>query len=159
MDNSLNDLVTLLLTYLGIIVAVGLIWTVLVIVANWRIFTKAGEAGWKSIIPVYNGYIGYKIAWKPAMFWVTVVVTCISSYCYSSAFTNATVSEGSASNPMLTVAFIAMLVGSILGILFNYKLAKAFGKGIGFTLGLLFLNPIFLMILGFGGARYQGADQ
>ena len=31
-----------------------LVVAVLQIVAMWKIFTKAGEAGWKSIIPVYN---------------------------------------------------------------------------------------------------------
>ena len=30
---------------------------ILLIVAWWKIFTKAGEAGWKSIIPIYNIYI------------------------------------------------------------------------------------------------------
>lgn len=27
---------------------------ILLIVAQWKIFTKAGEKGWKSIIPIYN---------------------------------------------------------------------------------------------------------
>ena len=31
-------------------------WAVLVIVAEWKIFTKAGKEGWKSLIPVYNAY-------------------------------------------------------------------------------------------------------
>ena len=34
----------------------------------WKIFEKAGEAGWKCLIPVYNTYIMFKIAtgsgWK-----------------------------------------------------------------------------------------------
>ena len=33
----------------------------LLIVANWKLFTKAGEAGWKSLIPLYNLYIMCKI--------------------------------------------------------------------------------------------------
>ncbi|MBC8160198.1 MAG: signal peptidase I [Roseiflexaceae bacterium] len=35
--------------------------------------------------------------------------------------------------------------------------AKSFGKGIGFTLGLVFLSPIFVPVLGFGGANYVGS--
>jgi hypothetical protein len=35
-------------------------------------------------------------------------------------------------------------------------LSKSFGKGIGFTLGLIFLGPIFTCILGFGDAVYLG---
>lgn len=34
------------------------IWT---IVCMWRLFTKAGEAGWKSIIPFYNTYIMFQL--------------------------------------------------------------------------------------------------
>lgn len=45
--------------------AAALIWFALTILANWLMFRKAGEAGWKSIIPVYNTYTAYKIAWTP----------------------------------------------------------------------------------------------
>ena len=47
----------------------GTFWLLLVafivlnIVANWKIFTKAGQAGWASIIPFYNKYIEFKIYW------------------------------------------------------------------------------------------------
>ena len=35
------------------------------------------------------------------------------------------------------------------------KLAKAFGKGDGFAVGLILLNTIFIMILAFGSSEYQ----
>jgi hypothetical protein len=35
-------------------------------------------------------------------------------------------------------------------------LSKSFGRGVGTTLGLLFLSPIFVPILGYGGAKYVG---
>lgn len=36
---------------------------ILLIVAKWKIYEKAGEEGWKSIIPFYSDYILYKIVW------------------------------------------------------------------------------------------------
>lgn len=39
-----------------------LILIVIMIVAWWKIFTKAGEEGWKSLIPFYNSYILFQIA-------------------------------------------------------------------------------------------------
>ena len=36
------------------------------------------------------------------------------------------------------------------------KLGQAFGKSTGFIIGLIFLTPIFEMILGFGSAQYVG---
>ena len=42
-------------------------------------------------------------------------------------------------------------------IIWTYNLlSKSFGKGEGFTVGLVLLNPIFVCILGFGDAVYHG---
>ena len=57
----------------------SLIWFALTILANWLMFMKAGEAGWKSIIPVYNTYTAYKIAWTPNMFWIYFIFTVLES--------------------------------------------------------------------------------
>lgn len=35
------------------------------------------------------------------------------------------------------------------------QVAKNFGKGVGFALGLMFLGPIFYPVLGFGSAQYH----
>ena len=39
------------------------IFYILQVIAYWKIFTKAGEEGWKSIIPIYNGYVQYRLTW------------------------------------------------------------------------------------------------
>lgn len=44
----------------------------------------------------------------------------------------------------------------MLSIISMVKLGQAFGKGAGFIVGLVFLTPIFQMILGFGSAEYVG---
>lgn len=41
-------------------------------------------------------------------------------------------------------------------IMVYFKLAKAYGKGAGFGFGLVFLNPIFTLILGFDNSQYIG---
>lgn len=40
----------------------SLIFCIISIIAMWKIFTKAGEAGWKSIVPILNIYTLVKIA-------------------------------------------------------------------------------------------------
>ncbi|MBF6590585.1 MAG: signal peptidase I [Ktedonobacterales bacterium] len=47
-------------------------------------------------------------------------------------------------------------VNIIILVIFLNDLSKAFGHGIGFTLGLIFLSLIFYPILGFGSSRYVG---
>lgn len=48
---------------------VGLLLALAVIAGMWLIFQKAGEAGWKSIIPIYNVYVLLEIIGRPG-WWV-----------------------------------------------------------------------------------------
>ena len=36
--------------------------TIAMIMAMWKIFKKAGQEGWKSIIPIYNTYVLFEIS-------------------------------------------------------------------------------------------------
>jgi len=100
-----------------------LAFMILMIAACWKIFTKAGQPGWASIIPIYNWYILCKIVGRPG-WWVI----------------------------LLLIPFVNFIVGIILCI----DLAKSFGKGVGFGIGLIRLGVIFFPVLGFGSAQYQG---
>jgi uncharacterized protein DUF5684 len=102
---------------------IGLLVALLVIVAMWKVFTKAGQPGWASIIPIYNIYIWCKIVGRP-WWWILLML----------------------------IPFVNFIILIILSI----DMAKSFGKGVGFGLGLAFLGIIFLPILGFGSAQYQG---
>ncbi|PSO45513.1 MAG: signal peptidase I [Parcubacteria group bacterium SW_6_46_9] len=97
--------------------------TIAVIAGLWRVFTKAGEQGWKVLIPIYNAYIILQIVGRPG-WWL--------------------------------VLYLIPLVNVIVVIVVNNDLSKSFGKGTGFTIGLLFLPFIFAPILGFGDAQYVG---
>ena len=101
---------------------IGLLIALLVIVATWKVFTKAGQPGWASIIPIYNLYIWCKIVGRP-WWWILLM--------------------------------LIPLVNFIVGIILCIDLAKSFGKGAGFGIGLALLGVIFLPILGFGSAQYQ----
>jgi hypothetical protein len=46
-------------------------------------------------------------------------------------------------------------VNVVIAIIISIEVAKNFGKGTGFGLGLAFLGFIFYPILGFGDAKYQ----
>jgi hypothetical protein len=48
------------------------------------------------------------------------------------------------------------VVNLVVGIIVLLELAKAFGKGAGFAIGLLLLPIVFYPILGFGNATYLG---
>src|SRR6267142_2679855 len=92
-------------------------------VAIWKVFTKAGRPGWAAIIPIYNMYVWCKIVGRPG-WWV--------------------------------ILMLIPLVNIIVGIIVCIDMAKSFGKGVGFGIGIALLGIIFLPILGFGSAQYQG---
>ena len=55
------------------------------------------------------------------------------------------------------ILMLIPFVNFIIAIILNVDIARKFGKGVGFALGLIFLPFIFWPILGFGSAQYQGA--
>jgi len=131
---------------LGALAMCLLVWAVCTVIANVHIFQKAGEGGWKSFVPIYNSYITYKISWRPLWFWInallflaSVVLNCLSH------------------NVVLDAIAIAVAVAAaLIHMVGLHRLSKAFGHGVPFTLGLILLHPIFILILGLGGSRYQG---
>ena len=74
----------LLGSLLGTSTLVPLLAILLIIVASfWRLFTKAGEAGWKSIIPLYNLFVLVKIAGKPWWWFLLLLVPLANIVIYA----------------------------------------------------------------------------
>lgn len=53
-----------------------------VIVGMWKMFEKAGQPGWKSIIPFYNLWVLNEIGGKPWWFFVAYFIPFINIVCY-----------------------------------------------------------------------------
>ncbi|MBR3164466.1 hypothetical protein IKF15_04180 [Candidatus Saccharibacteria bacterium] len=55
------------------------------IIPTWKIFTKAGVEGWKSIIPIYNTWTLFEIVglqgWYSLLLFVPIVNIIVSIYC------------------------------------------------------------------------------
>lgn len=55
------------------------------------------------------------------------------------------------------ILMLIPFVNFIIAIILTVDIARNFGKGAGFAIGMLLLPFIFWPILGFGSAQYQGA--
>ena len=93
------------------------------IIAQLKIFTKAGKPGWAAIIPFYNMYTLFEVAGM---------------------------------NGWMFLLMLLPIVNIVIMIMLYVNLAKSFGKSTGFAVGLIFLNFIFMLILGFGSDQYVG---
>jgi len=58
---------------------IGLLIGLLIIVAMWKVFTKAGQPGWASIIPIYNLYIWCKIVGRP-WWWILLMLIPVVNF-------------------------------------------------------------------------------
>jgi Family of unknown function (DUF5684) len=52
---------------------VELLILVVVAIGLWKVFTKAGQPGWASIIPIFNAYIVLKIVGRP-WWWLILLI-------------------------------------------------------------------------------------
>lgn len=116
----------ILIVWLLVVLALG----IFSMVCMWRVFAKAGIPGWKAIIPFYNVYCLCKLTW--GIGWLFLII-----------FT-----------PLLFDVFSwVVMVGFMIT---HWKLAKQFGKSDGFAIGTAVLPLVFLAILAFGNATYEG---
>ena len=157
---AITDFIVLVAMPLAIF---SVIFYVLLIIANWRIFEKAGEAGWKSIIPIYNVYIMFKIVKMKNWFWWLVALSICALIMiildgYGPYIMNE-FQEVTVDNSLHLMSYIAVFGMSIAVawtvIICAWRTAKVFGHGVGFTVGLLLLPNLFQIILGFGGSKYN----
>ncbi len=117
---------------------------VLVLIATWKIFVKAGEKGWKSLIPFYSVYIQFRIAGISKIFWIDLPVMILLL-----------VLNWTGRNEMGVYKVLYYSNFALQALSYGY-LARAFGKKVKFCIATAFLPVIFLPILGFGSAKYVG---
>ena len=139
---------SLLSAILGIIATYGVVAVVLyvlLVVAQWKIFTKAGEAGWKSLIPGLNMYIQFKIAWGSMYFWIWILAIAVGA------------GLSSVDNSFCgTLGSLVTFASTVILWISNIKLAQSFRKGIGFGIGLILIPNLFTLILGLDKSKYHG---
>lgn len=99
------------------------ILSLVTIVSQWKVFTKAGKPGWASIVPVYNMIVMIQIADLSLVYLLLFFVPIANIY-----------------------ALFKIYIG----------IAHKFGKSTGFGVGLIFLTIIFMPMLAFGDAVYEG---
>ena len=157
---------------------IGIAACVCVIIGMWKCFIKAGKPGWHAVVPFLNIYTLFEIAWTKKTGIAVIVLEAAGIFFYIiggimvgvSAYThgfhpftnwefvNFASVPGAVVVGYIIFAFagIAMAVAAILTCVCYVKLGQSFGKRGGFNVGLFFVAPVFLMILGLGRDQYIG---
>lgn len=88
---------------------------IFLIIANWRIFEKAGQPGWACIIPIYGTIVLLKIVGKP-WWWLFLLCIPIVNIIFAIWFTNLlSLSFGKNTGFTLGLIFLAFIFYPILG--------------------------------------------
>ena len=135
--------------FMAFTILILIVCVVLPVIGNWKIFVKAGEPGWKALIPIYYSYILFKIAWNAAYFAIYTLLTVVA---IGIILTAPIIGSGLS----MTLFFILYGCLMVLRIIFCFKLAKAFDHGIFFAVALILLGPIFMIVQGFDSSEYEG---
>ncbi len=125
----------------------GILSYLIYMVAWMFLFIRVGELWWKALIPIYGQYLVFKIVGKPFYFWLEIILALLYAVIYITPV----------AVPILML-YTLILVVVLIVVHVNYcrALAKSFGHGAAFTLGLIFLPYIFLFVLAFDGSVYIG---
>lgn len=123
--------------YLGVILILAVIETV----GKWQVYKKMGIPAWKCLIPYYNNYVEYSTVWVKEFFFLWLVLTIAELFL-----------PGMYEDIGLLLRLIVIAVSiSRMAVTFIFckKMAKAFNKGLGYTIGLFLVPFIFYPIIGF----------
>ena len=103
-----------------------IVLAIVTLVARWKMFKKANVDGWEALIPVHSDIVEMQLGG-------------MKTYWY-----------------FLNLIVICGIGPIVLAFWKSIMLAKAFGKGAGFGVLMVFFPFICYPILGFGNAQYVG---
>lgn len=140
------------------------------IVCNFNIFKKCGEKGWKAIIPFLDVYTKFKLFYKKRLFIVYLAIdialyfsfamfaVCTMEFMnyydggdpYNTAWiSNIPMQLVNSTTTFFFMFLFCALIIFIFDTLLYFNMSKSFNKGIGFFIGLVFIDVVFLAILAF----------
>ena len=143
-------------------------WSILPVVGMWLVFEKAGEAGWKAVVPFYNMYTMLKIGdrkkyWKqyligiiltlvPIALLMLYVVWGLLAFMFALAMIDFGLDALAALTPVILISIPVAIAGSILSLIASIHgysgICKKMGQESTMVVGLVLLGPIFWMMLG-----------
>ena len=150
MDFELFDLINFSTPFTTALAIYGIIAYIVAVIAEWRILVKAGEKGWKSLIPFYNLYVSHEIAGMKHVWFFFEIALWMIELVFETL-------EEMVEFPEEIPLVFGIIIGTITLVMEIYHsilLCKRFGKGRGFTVGVILLPAVFLPILAFDRSVY-----
>jgi hypothetical protein len=89
--------------------------TLVFVIAGWRIFEKAGEAGWKVLIPIYNTLVLLKIVGRPWWWILLMLIPIVNIVIWIIVAIDLSKSFGHGGGFAVGLIFLPFIFGLVLG--------------------------------------------
>ena len=124
------------------------------VIGLWRMFGEFGEKQWKSLIPVYNGYLMFKHIWNTKTFWIyTILSICFFTLCAIDECVKMTMGVGAL---VIVVAIVFGIARLVYWIRFVLYLNKAYEYPLWIGIVAIIVKPMVIILYAFGKNRYSG---
>ncbi|TLM92973.1 MAG: hypothetical protein FDZ75_05750 [Actinobacteria bacterium] len=100
---------------LGVYWLVMVVFMILAIIAYWKIFSKAGEAGWQSMIPIWNAVVLLKIVGRPWWWLLLMLIPVVNIIILIIVMNDLSKSFGHGMGFTLGLIFLSFIFYLILG--------------------------------------------
>ena len=112
---------------------------VVYIIGRWKMFQKAGKAGWESIIPFYSDWVYTEIAGVEWWWFIALIITSLGVF-----------SGNSDSNSSINVNInLGSLIGLVGSFVCNYNISKKLHKDTGFAVLMTIFPVVLITMIGF----------
>lgn len=143
-----GGLIAGILMFMVVIIIISLVIAILKLIGTWKMLTKAGESGWKSLIPFYNQWTLCKVA-GISPYWVLEIIVV--------SMINTVLNGILGSNVISGILSLIVYANTIYFlVILSISLAKSFGKDTGFGVATVFFSFITYPMMGMGSATYAG---
>lgn len=124
------------------IAGIGFLFAAFTLAGLWKMFVKAGQPGWASIVPIYNLYLLVQIIGLPIQwFYYPIILMVVGTV-------------------LPFIAFLTGLVSLVLSYFMIRQLLRTFGQNddaVSVVVSM-FLPFVMTYRLGFGAAQYLGSQ-
>lgn len=130
---------------------IALAMCVIVVVCQWKLFTKAGEPGWAAIIPIYNTFVMSKIAfgnynWAFVFLalWIVQMIISVMQNVLNVIDSDIVVIF------VLLISLLSIVVSiayAVVSGIITFFFSKSYGKSTAWNVLMIFFSPIMLIIM------------
>ena len=143
MMNMANEIMAVSMILTAILATLISLNYLLVVIGSYKLFRKAGEKGWKAIIPILNDYTRFKLYANKDLFLSFLIATMASNL----------IADGN--KLLMFLTFLSSIIVFVISFKMHLGMARSHGRNVGMAILLTILPGIGYMILGFDKSEYN----